>query len=102
MSSLGQLSSRLDRNLQLVGELTKALLALRAQLTGKLEALAGGRIFIVGDSAATADSEAMNSRDDPHRVALQRKKADLSGREFDYSFAPFAVTLLELQLTNRK
>jgi hypothetical protein len=39
MSSLGQLSSRLDRNLQLVGELTKALLALRAQLTGKLEVL---------------------------------------------------------------
>ena len=39
MSSLGQLSGRLDRNLQLVGEMTKALLALRAQLTGKLEAL---------------------------------------------------------------
>jgi hypothetical protein len=39
MSSLGQLSGRLDRNLQLVGELTKALLALRAQLTGKLDAL---------------------------------------------------------------
>lgn len=39
MSSLGQLSGRLDRNLQLVGELTKALLALRAHLTGKLDAL---------------------------------------------------------------
>jgi len=39
MSSLGQLSSRLDRNLQLVGELTKALLALRAQLTNKLDVL---------------------------------------------------------------
>lgn len=39
MSSLGQLSSRLDRRLQVVGELTKALLALRANLTGKLETL---------------------------------------------------------------
>jgi hypothetical protein len=39
MSSLGQLSTRLDRRLQVVGELTKALLALRAELTGKLDAL---------------------------------------------------------------
>lgn len=39
MSSLGQLSSRLDRNLQLVGDLTKALLALRAQSTNKLDML---------------------------------------------------------------
>jgi hypothetical protein len=39
MSSLGQLSTRLDRRLQVVGELTKALLALRAELTDKLDAL---------------------------------------------------------------
>lgn len=39
MSSLGQLSTRLDRRLQVVGDLTKASLALRADLTGKLEAL---------------------------------------------------------------
>ena len=39
MSSLGQLSTRLDRHLQVVGELTRALLALRADLTGKLDVL---------------------------------------------------------------
>ena len=39
MSSLGQLSTRLDHRLQVVGELTRALLALRADLTGKLEVL---------------------------------------------------------------
>lgn len=39
MSSLGQISARLDRNLEIVGKLTKAILALRAQLSGKLEAL---------------------------------------------------------------
>jgi hypothetical protein len=44
----------------------------------------------------------MNSRDDPHWVALQRRKADLGGREFDYSFAPFAVTLLELRLADKR
>jgi alpha-L-arabinofuranosidase len=59
-------------------------------------------VFVVADSNPVADSEAMNSRDDPHRVAPQRKKADFRGREFEYRFAPFAVTLLELQLTNKK
>jgi alpha-L-arabinofuranosidase len=59
-------------------------------------------VFVVADSNPVADSEAMNSRDDPHRVALQRKRADLRGREFEYRFAPFAVTLLELQITNQK
>lgn len=39
MSSLGQLSSRLDRHLQVVGELTQAVLALRAELVGKLDLL---------------------------------------------------------------
>ena len=39
MSSLGQLSSRLDRHLQVVGELTKAVLAARAELVGKLDVL---------------------------------------------------------------
>lgn len=39
MSSLGPLSTRLDRRLQLVGELTRALLALRANLTNKLDVL---------------------------------------------------------------
>ena len=39
MSSLGQLSSRLDRHLQIVGGLTQAVLALRAELVGKLDVL---------------------------------------------------------------
>jgi hypothetical protein len=59
-------------------------------------------VFVVADSNPVADSEAMNSRDDPHRVAMQRRKADLGGREFDYSFAPFAVTLLELRLADKR
>jgi hypothetical protein len=39
MSSLGQISTRLDHRLQVVGDLTKALLSLRADLTGKLDVL---------------------------------------------------------------
>jgi hypothetical protein len=44
----------------------------------------------------------MNSPDEPHRVSLQSRKANLDGREFDYSFAPFAVTLLELRLAGER
>src|SRR6266404_1691862 len=39
MSSLGQLSGRIDRTLKRVKELTKALIAIRAELLGKSEAL---------------------------------------------------------------
>ena len=39
MSSLGQLAGRIDRNLKRVSELTKALIALRAQLLGKTDVL---------------------------------------------------------------
>jgi hypothetical protein len=52
MSSLGQLSTRLDQRLQVVGELNKALLALRAELTGKLAAL----------NLKTADVEAARAK----------------------------------------
>lgn len=39
MSSLGQLSGRIDKNLRRVDELTKALIAIRAEILGKVEAL---------------------------------------------------------------
>ncbi len=59
-------------------------------------------VFVVADSTPTADSAAMHSRAAPHRVALHRRKVALSGREFDYGFAPFAVTLLELRLADKR
>ena len=82
MSSLGQLSTRLDRRLQVVGDLTKALLALRAELTGKLEALkltaadvekGRGAIieFLQGLTAALKD-QAPTSEE--HRVILVKLK----------------------------
>jgi hypothetical protein len=39
MSLLGQRSGRIDKNLQRVNKLTKALIAVRAQLLGKADAL---------------------------------------------------------------
>jgi len=75
---------------------------IRFKLPTSFGAVETAEVLVVADSNPTADSEAMNSRDDPHRVALRRTKADLKGREFDYSFAPFAVTLLELRLADKK
>jgi len=43
----------------------------------------------------------MNSHDQPNRVAVSTRKVNLTGREFEYEFDPFTVTLLELQLRTR-
>jgi alpha-N-arabinofuranosidase len=71
-------------------------------LPSSLGVVETAEVFVVADSNPVADSEAMNSPDEPHRVSLQSKKAHLDGREFDYSFAPFAVTLLELRLAGER
>jgi alpha-L-arabinofuranosidase len=57
--------------------------------------------YVVGDLNTVPDSEAMNSPDDPHRVSTQTKKLVLSGNKFDYGFAPFSITLLEIQLARK-
>lgn len=54
--------------------------------------------FVVGDSNPVPDSEAMNSPDAPHRVSTHTRKLAVSGSKFEYGFAPFSVTLLEIQL----
>jgi hypothetical protein len=68
------------------------------RLTGTLGSVAGGRAFVVGDSAVAADSEAMNSRDNPERISLKEWPVKSSEKIFDYEFAPFTITLVELRL----
>jgi alpha-L-arabinofuranosidase len=70
-------------------------------LNSSLGPVQGGEVFVLGDADAQPDSEAMNSRDQPDRVAVRTEKADFSGSGFEYSFAPFTVTLLELQMRAR-
>jgi hypothetical protein len=79
-------------------ELRKVKFALPSSL-GVVET---AEVFVVADSNPVADSEAMNSPGEPHRVSLQSKKAHLDGHEFDYNPAPFAVTLLELRLAGER
>ena len=81
---------------------TPELRKVKFALPSTFGAVETAEVFVVADSNPMADSEAMNSRDHPHRVALQRRKADLRGRKFDHSFAPFAVTLLELRLADKR
>lgn len=67
-------------------------------LNPSLGTVLNGEARVLADDEAIPDPEAMNSRDEPHRVDLKTQKTSLSGSEFDYGFAPFSVTLLELEL----
>jgi alpha-N-arabinofuranosidase len=67
-------------------------------LSRKLGTIQTAESFVVGDTNPVPDSEAMNSKDDPHRVATRTKKLALTGSRFEYGFAPFSITLLEIQL----
>jgi alpha-L-arabinofuranosidase len=70
-------------------------------LSTKLGSAQSAEAFVVGDSNPVPDSEAMNSEDEPHRVATQDKKLEAIGSKFDYGFAPFSITLLEIHLGNK-
>jgi alpha-N-arabinofuranosidase len=73
----------------------------RFHLPESLGSVETGEAFVVNDRNPPPDSEAMNSRDGPNRIGVRTQKADFSGSEFDYGFAPFSVTLLELQLLGK-
>jgi len=70
----------------------------RFHLHALLGSVNGGEVFVLGDSDPKPDSEAMNSHDQPHRVTVRTRKVNVSGSQFAYEFAPFTVTLLELEL----
>lgn len=70
-------------------------------LNPELGSVRAGQAYVLGDSEPIADSEAMNSRDEPNRVGVKTQKASASGPAFEYGFAPFTVTLLELDLRGK-
>ena len=70
----------------------------RFHLNPKLGSVGAGQAYVLGDSEPTADSEAMNSHDEPNKVGVKTRKAGIGRPEFEYGFAPFTVTLLELEL----
>ena len=60
--------------------------------------VAKASLTVLKDREDTGTAEAMNSRDDPLRIALQTSVLDLSGAEFSVAFAPLSLTMLELTL----
>jgi alpha-N-arabinofuranosidase len=60
--------------------------------------VAGGVAHVLEDSENRLDSEAMNSAALPDRVRVVTRSANASGRDPEYVFDPFSVTLLELDL----
>ena len=58
----------------------------------------GGQVLALKDRAEARDSEAMNSRNDPERIRTVSRRTSLQGRQFDFRFDPYSVTLLELRL----
>ncbi|MGA2076655.1 MAG: alpha-L-arabinofuranosidase C-terminal domain-containing protein [Terriglobia bacterium] len=73
---------------------------LRFHLTDFPAGVKGGTAYVLKDRDAAGTPEVMNSRDDPRRIAPVTSPVALGGRDFDYAFEPFAVTLLELELAD--
>ena len=60
--------------------------------------LRGGAAYVLKDRDAAGTPEVMNGHDDPQRIAPVTSPVAVGGRDFDYAFEPFTVTLLELNL----
>ena len=71
---------------------------LHFRLDGFSSALGGGQAYVVADRERALDSEVMNIRDDPERIKTVSSAVGGRGGEFDYTFDPYSVTLLELEL----
>jgi hypothetical protein len=57
-----------------------------------------GRILTLGDTQQAGDSEAMNTHDDPKRLAISKTSVAINGSSIGYTFEPLTVTLLECDL----
>src|ERR1044071_3724574 len=92
MSSLGQLSGRIDRGLKRVKDLTKALIAIRAEVLGKMDALKLSPEAVTQAKAIVADFlqplapvlETGSDGNEEQKLILQRLEA--AGRpRIDYA-----------------
>jgi alpha-N-arabinofuranosidase len=68
------------------------------QLDGFKVGAVGGAILTLEDHNHAGTSEVMNSRDNPQRVSLDTRPAEIHGTQFEFTFSPLTVTLLELDV----
>jgi alpha-N-arabinofuranosidase len=71
---------------------------LHFRLTDFPSEVKGGAVYVLKDRDEAGTPEVMNSRNDAERIVSSKQPAALRGKDFDYSFPPFSVTLLELEL----
>jgi hypothetical protein len=57
--------------------------------------------YVLKDSQGGLTPEVTNTRDEPARVRLFTRRADVKGTRFDLLFAPFSLTLYEFALATR-
>jgi alpha-L-arabinofuranosidase len=87
------------KKLQIYGvNSTSEPLALRFHLEDFASPAKGGQVHVLRDRDGALDSEVMNTRDDPERIVTISRPANLDGKQFEYRFEPFSLTLLELDL----
>ena len=77
---------------------TPQAMPVRFRLQDFSRAVAGGSVYTLEDHQHGETPEVMNSRDDPERISLSTEAAPVRGAAFAFSFHPFTVTLLELNL----
>ena len=71
---------------------------LRFRLVDFPNGVRSGTAYVLRDRDAAGTPEVMNSRDDPTRIAPVTNPVAVGGSDFDYAFAPFTVTVLELEV----
>jgi alpha-L-arabinofuranosidase len=71
---------------------------LHFRLTDFPSEVQGGTVYVLKDRDEAGTPEVMNSRNDAERIVSSKQPAVLRGKDFDYSFPPFSLTLLELEL----
>jgi hypothetical protein len=77
---------------------TRETRSIEFHLDPRLGSVSSGHIFVLKDSSAEIDSEAMNSRDEPNRVRVLEQATQIRGDAFEWKYSPFSLTLLELNL----
>ena len=60
--------------------------------------VSGGTVYTLEDREHALTAEVMNSRDNPERISFRTQPAGVSGKEFDSTFPPLSLTLLELTM----
>ena len=77
---------------------TLETLVTRFHLEGFQRGISTGTAYTLADRDQTMTSEVLNGRDDPARVSTTSAPAQARGNEFQFTFKPLTVTLLELKL----